>query len=89
MKSISRLYVAWERVWEVGGRDLNIKMFDATASWWRVKMKIKNISNYRVEMRKRILIIQIWDMSLLCIATHTCMLMTIKQISSGAQEESN
>ena len=52
-------------------------------------MKIKNISNYRVEMRKHVLIIQIWDMSLLCIATHTCMLMTIKEISSGVQGESN
>ena len=52
-------------------------------------MKIKNISNYRVEMRKGILIIQIWDMFLLCIATYTCMLMTIKEISSGVQGESN
>lgn len=52
-------------------------------------MKIKNISNYRVEMRQGVLIIQIWDMSLLCIATYTCILMTIKEINSGVQGESN
>ena len=75
-------HISWHQSGRWGAEVLNIKMFGTTASWWSEEMKIKNISNYSVEMRKRDLITQIWDAALLNIASCTCMLVTVKKLAS-------
>lgn len=49
-------------------------------------MKIKNFSDYSVEMRKCVFITQIWDVSLLNMASCTCALITPNEISPVQKE---
>ena len=75
-----------ETVWEVGAEVFTIKMFGATASWWLAEMKITSVSNYSVENGKRVVITQIGGVSLLDVASCTCLLLTAKEISPGDKE---